>query len=652
LTWINDQPNFSRGKKGAAAIVKLAFFQTPGVGVAGQLVEAPWFFSEDFRMRAIEKCGAAALLLICGLLVMDAGIVQAQEAASEPGFAEQAEALDVEIRALVEDAEDFRRRAEAAEGDFARILRRRSEEAGLAAIGKVHDLARLVIDREAEGQDAAPWRARVTELLEGMQRGLQDYLESVLGRAAPPDASADEAGPADLAAQEDSEAELYSRILRLEDALITNLELSRELGLEVAAQESFIERSLTESAQFLSLSLEEALEQRERIARQLAVLPDDADLAAKQRLADQKVQRLAGNLTAASDMLGTIELENAPYKQQLIQVTGAVTTDIFDWDVFKGLASDWFGDFGQWIADNLPQFLFKLLVFLFILWVALWLSRLTRRLVTEGLNRSKLNVSQLLQRMIVSTAAGLVLLLGLLFGLAQLGISVGPALAGLGIAGFIVGFALQDTLGNFASGMMILLYRPYDVGDLIEAGGVFGKVSSMSLVNTTVLTVDNQTLVVPNSKIWGDVIKNVTAQNIRRVDMVFGIGYSDDIPKAEKVLTEILGDHEKVLEDPASVVRLHTLNESSVDFIVRPWVKTEDYWDVYWDVTRAVKMRFDEEDISIPFPQRDVHFFSGDEKSLAAIAPAQIEQRPVDWKGTDAPDTPDASDAEGGESVS
>jgi small conductance mechanosensitive channel len=201
------------------------------------------------------------------------------------------------------------------------------------------------------------------------------------------------------------------------------------------------------------------------------------------------------------------------------------------------------------------------------------------------------------------------MLFGLLIALSQLGISLGPLLAGLGVAGFIIGFALQDTLANFASGMMILLYKPYDVGDLVDVGGVFGKVNKMSLVSTTVLTLDNQTLVVPNKKIWGDVIKNVTAQDVRRVDMVFGISYSDDIPKAEKVLAAILQEHDQILDEPAPVVHLHELGDSSVNFVVRPWAKVDDYWDVYWYVTRAVKMRFDEEAISIPFPQRDVHIY-------------------------------------------
>ncbi|MDH5627778.1 MAG: mechanosensitive ion channel family protein, partial [Candidatus Krumholzibacteria bacterium] len=190
------------------------------------------------------------------------------------------------------------------------------------------------------------------------------------------------------------------------------------------------------------------------------------------------------------------------------------------------------------------------------------------------------------------------------------GVSLSPLLAGLGVAGFIVGFALQDTLANFASGVMILFYKPFDKGDAVEAGGVTGVVSHMSLVSTTILTFDNQTIIVPNSKIWGDVIKNINTQDRRRVDLKFGISYSDDIPRAEAVLMEIVKAHPNVLETPEPVVRLHELGDSSVNFVVRPWVVTTDYWEVYWDLTRTVKMRFDKEGISIPFPQRDVHLYT------------------------------------------
>ena len=199
--------------------------------------------------------------------------------------------------------------------------------------------------------------------------------------------------------------------------------------------------------------------------------------------------------------------------------------------------------------------------------------------------------------------------LGLLIGLSQLGFELAPLLAGFGIAGVIIGFALQDTLSNFASGMMILIYRPFDVDDLINAAGVTGRVSHMSLVSTTIKTLDNQRLIIPNNKIWGDTINNITVEHQRRVDLTFGIGYGDNIEHAEKVLNEIVMAHPKVLKDPEPLIRLHLLGESSVDFIVRPWVRPIDYWDVYWDITREVKMRFDAEGISIPFPQRDVHIY-------------------------------------------
>ncbi len=223
---------------------------------------------------------------------------------------------------------------------------------------------------------------------------------------------------------------------------------------------------------------------------------------------------------------------------------------------------------------------------------------------------SKAKVSQLLRDTLIAWSSRLVMAIGVLVALSQLGFQVGPLLAGLGIAGFIVGFALQDSLANFAAGAMILVYRPFDVGDVIEAAGVSGKVSAMSLVSTTIHTFDNQTLIVPNNRIWGDVIRNVTAQRTRRVDLVFGIGYGDDVEHAERVLLDVISKHPKTLDDPEPMVKVHKLGESGVEFVVRPWARTQDYWDVYWDLTREVKLRFDREGIRIPFPQRDVHLRS------------------------------------------
>jgi len=154
---------------------------------------------------------------------------------------------------------------------------------------------------------------------------------------------------------------------------------------------------------------------------------------------------------------------------------------------------------------------------------------------------------------------------------------------------------------------MILVYRPYDVGDLVDVAGAFGTVDAMTIVSTTLRKPDNQKVVIPNNMIWGDIITNITGTSKRRVDMVFGIGYSDDIAKAQKILEEILANHEAILKDPAPVVKVHELADSSVNFVVRPWVATENYWDVHWDITRSVKEQFDAQGVSIPFPQRDVH---------------------------------------------
>jgi small conductance mechanosensitive channel len=268
------------------------------------------------------------------------------------------------------------------------------------------------------------------------------------------------------------------------------------------------------------------------------------------------------------------------------------------------------------IVDNLPDLLLKLLVFIAVLVLFRTLSRLVRRAMTAALDRSSVKLSTLLKEILVSGSAGTVMFVGFLMALSQVGISLAPMLAGLGVAGFIVGFALQDTLGNFAAGAMILIYRPYDVDDFVEVTGASGLVKKMTLVSTTINTFDNQTLVIPNSKIWGDVIKNVTAQNLRRVDLEFGVGYDDDVEHVERVLDEIVSAHEKTLSSPEPLIKLHTLGESSVNFIVRPWVRTEDYWTVYWDLMREVKVRFDREGISIPFPQRDVHHYRQDEVSV------------------------------------
>ena len=257
-------------------------------------------------------------------------------------------------------------------------------------------------------------------------------------------------------------------------------------------------------------------------------------------------------------------------------------------------------------AEGGLRWIKKISIFFIMVLVSWILAVLISKAVKKAVVRIE-GASALLKDFIVNIIRKLIFIVGFVVALSMLEINVGPLLAAIGAAGFIIGFALQGTLSNFAAGIMILIYRPYDVGDFVDIGGTFGTVDAMTIVSTTLMTLDNQKVVVPNNMIWGDKITNVTGSDQRRVDMVFGIGYSDDIAKAQKILEDILQKHEAILEDPEPVVKVHELADSSVNFAVRPWVKTEDYWDVYWDVTRTVKERFDAEGVSIPFPQRDVH---------------------------------------------
>ncbi len=393
-------------------------------------------------------------------------------------------------------------------------------------------------------------------------------------------------------------------------AMVQQILNQQALGFAVEADKQALVDRLYARAEVFSGMVSLVGKKRKDLARLIKITPNEQGLKDQLAMLTEQLGVTGESFKLTVSLLNQLDFDAEFYQQTLLKLGGQITTDVLNVNILGGIVQRWLSGLTDYLIENGGEWVFKLLLIMIIYYVFRSLSRLVRKVMTKSLDSSKLNLSSLMKDMIISSIARVVVIIGLLFALAQLGISLAPILAGLGVAGFIIGFALQDTLGNFAAGMMILVYRPYDVGDMVEvAGGVFGKVKSMNLVSTTILTIDNQTLVIPNSKIWGDVIKNVTAQKLRRVDLVFGISYSDDIEKAEAVFNELLENHPKVLAKPESMVKLHVLNESSVDFIVRPWVKTDDYWDVYWDLTREVKMRFDRDGISIPFPQRDVHFY-------------------------------------------
>jgi small conductance mechanosensitive channel len=266
----------------------------------------------------------------------------------------------------------------------------------------------------------------------------------------------------------------------------------------------------------------------------------------------------------------------------------------------------------EWALEDGPRLIGNLLLFFLILFVSKVIGRWLARLTRGGLERSKLNASELFKNFVENTVTKVIFFVGLIVALQTIGLNVAPLLAGVGVMGFVVGFALQDTLGNFAAGVMLLLYRPYDIGDVVTVTGETGSVEAMTLVSTTLLTPDNQRLTIPNGSIWGSTIRNITANETRRIDQTFGIAYDDDIEKAEAVMLDVVNSMEHVKSDPAAQVMLMELADSSVNFNVRAWVPTSQYFGTVCELRRQMKLRFDKEGISFPFPQQDVHMHQVD----------------------------------------
>jgi small conductance mechanosensitive channel len=229
------------------------------------------------------------------------------------------------------------------------------------------------------------------------------------------------------------------------------------------------------------------------------------------------------------------------------------------------------------------------------------------KLVSKALDRAKTDPS--LRGFLVSLVKIGVMVFAVVAALAKFGIQTTSFIAVLGAAGLAIGLALQGSLANFASGVMILVFRPFRVGDLIEVAGKLGIVTDISIFVTTINSLDHKKIIIPNGSITSDVIVNVNGNGIRRVDLTAGISYSDDMEKAKQICMDILTSHPKVLQDPEPTVAVFEMADSSVNLVVRPWCQGDDYWNVWFEVTQAIKDRFDEAGVSIPFPQRDVHLF-------------------------------------------
>jgi small conductance mechanosensitive channel len=475
------------------------------------------------------------------------------------------------------------------------------------------------------GQDTSGFKSEVEKVLVADQKLLSEEMRVSTSRLEELTKIRKDADLGEKARILQSAEESIKNLGIMFNSMLKNVKRKEAIGIDTAKDLEELDTLVVDWAGKLSARIE--LINKERDAAELAYSRAvEGDKEAMKSQLDEVRDRHAlvtGSLETAVEIMKKRGMDTGEYSKLLITSTGKITQGIFEKGVAVSLFSEWLEHARDWIMENGAALVFQFIIIVLILIAFRFFAMLVSKVITRGLEKSKLEVSHLFREFAISTSRKVVMLLGILVALSQMGIDVGPMLAGLGVAGFVIGFALKDTLSNFASGMMILVYRPFDVGDAVEVDGVVGKVKAMTLVSTTVLTFDNQQLMIPNNNIWGNTIKNITARKIRRVDMTFGIGYSDDIAKAEEILWKIVKEHPLVLENPEPVIKVSALGASSVDFIVRPWSNTADYWDVYWDITRSVKVEFDMAGVSIPFPQSDVHLYRHESESSEPKEPAK-----------------------------
>ncbi|MGA1579628.1 MAG: mechanosensitive ion channel family protein, partial [Luminiphilus sp.] len=382
------------------------------------------------------------------------------------------------------------------------------------------------------------------------------------------------------------ERAIGERFESLTERLNASLDRQRELsGVQLLSEEAFADLIDKYRLSYLGLSTEQALllerldigdeTLREKVLKTLNLYGEelvgvihihhhalkllaarqdaagtDAELVQSARFEAERLELAIARLNSVVTMLERLDGDTLAMRRVLIEKSGGLALSLVDTAMLNVVLGETQDRLVDWFSANGASTLLSAILFVGILILARSLAGLSKRLTARALRHSDQSISQLLKETLISMAGTVVFLIGLLVALAQVGVSVTPMIAGLGVVGFIVGFALQDTLSNFAAGAMILAYRPFDTGDFIAAGEAEGTVLKMNLVNTTIITIENKVLIIPNSKIWGGVIMNTTGQNLRRTDLIYRVSYSDDVDLVQGILEELIDADERWLDDP------------------------------------------------------------------------------------------------------
>jgi len=260
----------------------------------------------------------------------------------------------------------------------------------------------------------------------------------------------------------------------------------------------------------------------------------------------------------------------------------------------------------DWLVASGVNLVVNLLIFALILIIGKYVIRAVLRAAELALKRAE-NISQMLRGFALNVLSKALWVVLLMLALPRLGVEVGPLIAGVGVAGFVAGFAFQESLSNLAAGVMLLINEPFKLGDFVEAGGHSGEIKALNMMATTMFTGDNRVITIPNKSVWGGPVVNYSKNKTRRIDMSVGVAYSTDIPKALQVIGELLGAEPRILKEPAPQIELASFGESSIELIARPWVEAGDYWPTRFAFNQNVKAAFQKNGLEMPFPQLDVH---------------------------------------------
>lgn len=389
---------------------------------------------------------------------------------------------------------------------------------------------------------------------------------------------------------------------KLYSALVKNSQKIDVLGSDSSEDLLFAKKLVKKQADMLSGLIGINKDALLKIEKKLSVVRNESNTGKKlisdSALKNLEIQAYAGRLQIMVNLLTSMDVDTSLYKKTVIQAKNSLSTDIFNKRVASHLFTEWWLKTKKWFTKQAPTILSKTITFLSIILLAYFIAVLFKKIVRGIFRRTKPDMSELARKFIVSMVSKVIMVIGLLMALSNLGIQIAPILAGLGIMGFIIGFALQETLSNFASGLMILIYSPFDVGDKIRVSGLEGKVSKMNLVSTTIFTSANHHLTVPNNKIWKDIIHNITSQPQVRIDLFFTAPFNADSENVLSAISEEVESNSVVIQDKEKNIRIYELGDTEVKYVARFWVSSDDIDEARWVISEGVKKRFDEKGIS------------------------------------------------------